>query len=341
MRIALVFCMCALLLPGLAYAEEPRSCPDYASPTRGSGHVAGFEADFPPDGWMHIITNPDNTWGQSVLGVHEGTYCAYIPWQAGVPQEEWLTFQYVPRTDDFLRFATMGSTYWTQYANFEVWVDGAIAWDFYNDFPGASWTYEVIQLDLSAHVGQLIEIGFRYVGNDGADIHLDMVDLLSYDQSVEDLQLVWSGRGEFALQADLGASSHGSHDPVATAYTFEIDGVPVQTVPWDWSVFFCGDCYIQFYPDCWYGWCPDFGQYSGQCDSEYIGAGFYRCRCHWSKPADSPFFPYTGQQFATVSIAVDTEIIETDYGNNTMTIEIIPLTPVEASSWTVIKGLYR
>jgi hypothetical protein len=344
MRLALALLLSLALLATSALAQEPKTCPGTDGPTRGSGHVAGFEAGFPPDGWTQTITNPSSTWEQSASDVYEGSYCAYIQSQAGVPQDEWLSFHYVPRENDVLTFATMGSLDWCQNANLEVWIDGAVAWDFCNDFPGASWTYEVIELDLSPYVGMSIDIEFRYVGDDGADHYLDMIDVLSYDHSVQNLEVVWVGRGEFTLHADLGVGSHGSHDPVATSYSFEIDGVPVERPVWELSVMFCGDCYFQMYPDCWDGWCPDldYGAYDPDCTDEYVGFGYYRCYCLWSKPADTPIFTYVGQLQASVSIAIDTEIIESSYDNNTMTVDIVPPTAVyNEGTWTTIKGLYR
>ncbi len=184
MRKALLLLAVGLLVVGTAYADKPtpsKTCP-YNLPghyVAARGYFEGFEADFPPFGWTQTTTNPSNTWIPETGSPYEGFVDAYIPWQAGIPQNEWLKFNFPVSCPDecVLKFATMGSTYWTLYADFVVTVNGTPVWSFYNDFPGGDWTYMVISIDLSAYDGQTVEIGFGYTGDDGADQHLDAVGI--------------------------------------------------------------------------------------------------------------------------------------------------------------------
>jgi len=180
MRKALVLCAVMLLVAGVALAKTPaRECPYTVHPAPADrDYFEGFEGVFPPAGWTQVITNPDNTWEQSELSPYEGTYCAHIPWQSGNPQDEWLYFDYaIVEGEDHLNFATMGSMYWCTNANFYVTVNGDVVFDFCSEFPGGSWEYQIIDIDLTAYIGETVTIGFGYVGDDGADQHLDAVGI--------------------------------------------------------------------------------------------------------------------------------------------------------------------
>jgi hypothetical protein len=186
--LVIVACIC-LAISAMAYAEKPPENTSKHAPIGGHGgsgpfspYFEGFEGAFPPTGWTQIVQNDTCTWMRDIDGLYpdpfEGSVAAYIPWQVGDPQDEWLKFSYtIASGEDHLTFATMGSTLWTGYADFTVNIDGVPIWSFYNDFPGVSWDYGVIEIDLSSYIGQTVEIGFRYAGDDGADHYLDAVGL--------------------------------------------------------------------------------------------------------------------------------------------------------------------
>ncbi|MBN1827342.1 MAG: choice-of-anchor J domain-containing protein [Candidatus Eisenbacteria bacterium] len=170
-----------VFLAGTAWAEKVEHPKHRLYPTPHHmvsytrDYFEGFENTFPPVGWTTTITNASYTWGQDSYP-YEGLYGAYIGWQAGTPQDEWLKFSYaIASGENHLVFATMGSPYWTMNADFQVWVNGVMAWSFYNDWTGGDFEWGVIDIDLSSYIGQTVEIGFRYVGDDGADHHLDAV----------------------------------------------------------------------------------------------------------------------------------------------------------------------
>ena len=142
-------------------------------------YFEGFENAFPPVGWTQTITNAAYTWAQ-VSSPYEGMYGASVGWQAGTPQDEWLKFSYaIASGEDHLNFATMGSPYWAVNGDFQVFVNGTMVWSFYTDWTGGTFEWGIVDIDLSAYTGQTVEIGFRYVGDDGADHHLDAVAINS------------------------------------------------------------------------------------------------------------------------------------------------------------------
>jgi hypothetical protein len=192
MKWLIALTLCVLLAFGTAYAGPMSKVLTEKSPKAGAvfptrDYSEGFESStFPPTGWtqtINCVTDSLTTWGLDVNGLipdaYEGLQAAYIHWQyGGCPggQNEWIKFNYTLTNENTLSFATMGSTSWTGYADFVVTINGTQVWSFYNDFPGSSWVYEVIELDLSAYSGT-IEIGFGYVGDNGADHYLDAINL--------------------------------------------------------------------------------------------------------------------------------------------------------------------
>ena len=181
-RVFLVIAVLALLVGTVSAAKLP---PRHAPPTAswhmdlGRSMFEGFEGAFPPAGWSQGITNPTNTWRQDNVTVYEGMYAAKVDWQAGVPQDETLSFDYTVEDGDVLQFFTMGSTYWCTNANFTCEIDGAVVYDFCAEAT-ASWEWQEVVIDLAPYVGQTITVTFRYAGDDGADQHLDAVQVGPY-----------------------------------------------------------------------------------------------------------------------------------------------------------------
>ncbi|MFH1864931.1 MAG: hypothetical protein ABIK85_03535 [Candidatus Eisenbacteria bacterium] len=157
----------------------PRECTHDVPPGPGASrsctYYEGFEGAFPPNGWTQQITYFKYRWRQDSGAPYAGTYAARVAWQDNRQQNEVLAFTHTVEAGEHLLFATMGSKYWTANANFTAEIDGAVVFDFYNDFPGASYEYGIVDIDLSPYVGGPVEIAFRYAGRDGADHYFDAV----------------------------------------------------------------------------------------------------------------------------------------------------------------------
>jgi len=187
MKRALVLAICLLLVGvGMSQAQKERVSPTtpgqhWVDPTRA--YFEGFEGTFPPAGWTLVSSNA-YTWYQSIYSAYEGAYgaqCDYDEMYTG-PQDEFLKFnQAVTAADNHLNFAMMGSYYWSTapYANYDMFVtiNGTQVWSWVamRNPAGANWVWEIFDVDLSAYIGQTIEIGFEYAGYDGAQGSLDAV----------------------------------------------------------------------------------------------------------------------------------------------------------------------
>lgn len=336
----------ALCSSGALADSMSRSCPYPSGPAiRGGGCVAGFELGVPPEGWETQVTVPAYTWTVGTYIPYEGAQAAKVPWTDTEYQDEWLKFQYWPKEDDVLEFATMGNPSLTPNANFYVLIDNVSVWDFDSDHTVGEWEWEYVTVPLGAYAGQSIEIAFAYMGTNGADHHLDAVNVHSFDLAVSDIEIVWYGSESFSIYPTLPVSSCISHDDVTTNLTYSIDAGVVLDQSMYYAGSFWGGCYTAAYPSC-SGFCPDLGSYDGFCTDEYIAAGYYRCRCHWSTSGDdATVYAYIGQSDVTVAIDMTrNDVIESDETNNILTVPLIPPTSVEtfsSSSWTTIKGLYR
>lgn len=147
----------------------------------------GFEGGaVPPSGWSVVNTNPSENWGISNLNPHSGTYNANVLYDpALVDQDEWLLTPEYDLASGTLSFWSQGSLYWCRdtYDNcdLDIWlvvdeVGGGD--DVYVGQADASWTaswtwaQSTFVLD-SLLPGVPVRIGFRYTGNDGAEVGLD------------------------------------------------------------------------------------------------------------------------------------------------------------------------
>ena len=175
-------CVMLLVAVSLVAAKTPPKALPYSGGKSApwehmTGYFEGFEGAFPPTGWTQIITNPTYTWVQDSFSPFEGSYAAYVPWQAGFPQHEVLEFSYtIGAGEDHLNFASMGSIYWSPNATLTVEINGVEVWNF-GTAASANWVWEMFDIDLSAYTGQTVEIAFIYSGNDGADQYLDAVGI--------------------------------------------------------------------------------------------------------------------------------------------------------------------
>lgn len=180
-KLMLIVLALALVASSAMAAKLPakQASPSVYSVDFGRSMTEGFEGAFPPAGWSAGVTNAGYTWYQDAVSFYEGAYAAHIGWQAGLPQDETLSFTYTVATGDALSFWTMGSVYWAAYGNFTVEIDGTTVYDFAAQGL-ADFVWEEIIIDLAAHVGNTITVTFRYAGDDGADHHLDAVNIGDY-----------------------------------------------------------------------------------------------------------------------------------------------------------------
>ena len=142
--------------------------------------LEGFEGAFPPVGWTLATTDAAHTWLRDTLVPYQGQAAAKVAWQAGLVQDEVLSFSWPVAAGEDLFFATQGSTFWTANANFTVEVNGTEVYDFHADNAGTSWLWEYVQVDLAAYEGTSPLFTFRYAGQDGADHYLDAVRIGTY-----------------------------------------------------------------------------------------------------------------------------------------------------------------
>jgi hypothetical protein len=184
----LLVCICLVAAPALAdkaprdpYARTaPREALSTGYPVDLKLDFEGFEGSFPPVGWSLTSTNPTYTWERSTDSAYEGTYGAFVGYDDDNASNEVLSFSHAISTaagEDHLVFVTMGSIYWTQFADFSVEVNGSPIFSFFDDATTASWVWGIYGFDLSAFDGQTVTIAFRYQGQGGADQHLDAVQV--------------------------------------------------------------------------------------------------------------------------------------------------------------------
>ena len=180
-KVLMLTALIAMIATGAMAAKLPtKSAPAFTTYNHDMGRslTEGFEGAFPPAGWYQGITNPANTWYQST-SAFEGAYAAQIGWQAGIPQDEVLSFDYLVVSGDDLFFENMGSVYWSGFAGMTCEIDGLEVYNFALDGV-LDWTWTNVQIDLEAYAGSMINIAFRYAGDDGADHHLDAIQVGSY-----------------------------------------------------------------------------------------------------------------------------------------------------------------
>jgi hypothetical protein len=179
--------VCVAALPALANKEMAKSAP---SPMNSSNTVyardifEGFEGSWPPAGWTTFSNSghvPGETWyqGDNLIGTpFEGNFMATCEWDPDlIFQDNILSFNHtVNALESHLNFQISGSQYWSANYDCTVEVDGVVVYSWAANVL-ADWTYQLVDIDLSAYLGQTIEIAFRYTGLDGAAIYLDAVGL--------------------------------------------------------------------------------------------------------------------------------------------------------------------
>jgi hypothetical protein len=191
MKRVLVLAICLLMVGvGVSQAQkeqiDAKIAPATSAPHIGDSRAVfeGFEVSVPPAGWTLVSNNPF-TWYQSTVSFYEGSAsaeCDYDETYTG-PQDEFLYMppQAITAAEHHLNFAMMGSYYWSTapYANYDMYVEveGVRIWTWTasRNPSGANWVWELFDIDLSAYIGQTINIGFEYAGYDGAQGNVDAV----------------------------------------------------------------------------------------------------------------------------------------------------------------------
>jgi hypothetical protein len=187
----IVFCIALLAVP--AFAEKPvdkaRSAPDgyisFSNVREGEYMSEGFEGAFPPAGWALTASAPSPyTWYQGA-GPYSGSSDAHVDWTASYTQDEHMDVSVdltgAGATDLVLSSWHNGSAYWSGNANTTINIssDGVNyteVWSMAVDYP-ASWTWTQAVIDVSAYAGGMLHIRYSYVGTDGADTHVDDVQV--------------------------------------------------------------------------------------------------------------------------------------------------------------------
>lgn len=158
----------------------------------------GFEHGVPPAEWILVQTNPNWTWLADSFNFFEGGFGASVLYDANLlDQDETLMTPQMMLQDlgaNTLTFQTAGSPYWCRddfdNCDLEVWavVGGSLGGedDILLGLADAFWTdafvWSPASFDLAAAgvpVDLPVAFAFRYVGNDGAQVMLDAVELLA------------------------------------------------------------------------------------------------------------------------------------------------------------------
>jgi hypothetical protein len=153
----------------------------------------GFEAGVvPPDSWTKIQNNPSYTWKIGSTMPHTGTYHADVEYDDTLAsQDEILLSPEFRAANVTISFYSMGSVYWCRdtYNNcdLEIWIvkgawDGGTDDDIYVGKADDAWTNNFLWSKSTYNLDSLlpnspIRIGFRYKGNDGAEIGLDDIEI--------------------------------------------------------------------------------------------------------------------------------------------------------------------
>jgi len=142
-----------------------------------------FESTFPPYGWT-VVTNGaagNNGWQQTLLQAHTGTYSVYHN-DDNADCSSWLISPslYISDTDTLLSFWQF-QNYGSYIEYHGIWVDTTAGTDTTNFFElqslsaGIEDTWEEVQINLSAFVGDTITIAFKYQGYFADEWYIDDV----------------------------------------------------------------------------------------------------------------------------------------------------------------------
>jgi hypothetical protein len=186
----------------------------------------GFESgSMPPPGWTHLQTNPNETWYAATHAPHSGSYHADVLYDpALLDQDEVLLSPTFDADSGDVSLWSYGSLYWCRdtYDNcdLEVWLvkgnwDAGSGDDIYlgsaDDDWVDTWTYSYSTFDFTPYAsGDPTRIAFRYVGNNGAEVSLDDVEI-HFDPPPDPGPLVYN---DHTVDDDNNQNSSGDDDGV-------------------------------------------------------------------------------------------------------------------------------
>jgi hypothetical protein len=148
------------------------------------------DGDIPPDGWEHVITNPNYTWQTADFNPNSPPFNAEVLYNEDlVPQDEWLITPPIEVSSGVVSMWSLGSLFWCREDNdnceLNVWIipgelgdgDEILLGRVNEDWTG-TFVWSQSTFDLTPHLtGAPVRIGFQYVGNDGAQIGLDTISV--------------------------------------------------------------------------------------------------------------------------------------------------------------------
>lgn len=154
----------------------------------------GFESGvIPPSNWFLEQSNLNASWSINTVGPHSGSYFADVIYDpALLDQDEVLLTMELIMDTAILSFYSKGNLYWCRdtfdNCDLEVWLvpgewDGGTGDDIYvgkaDDDWSATWEWALSSFDLITllPLNKPVRIGFRYTGNDGAQIGLDNIEI--------------------------------------------------------------------------------------------------------------------------------------------------------------------
>lgn len=193
-----------LFSPSISTLSLGRSAPVLAGHPSATGILQvdellideSFEAgSLPPAGWSEMVNNHSYNWEISSSYPYSGNNAAIVEFDNN--QDEWLLSPVINLAEASLSFWSYGSVYWCRdtfdYCDLRVWiVVGAVGGgdDIYlgeadGSWP-SDWTWSQGTFDLTPFLpGGPFQIGFEYIGDDGADIMLDDITLDATESSMD------------------------------------------------------------------------------------------------------------------------------------------------------------
>ena len=178
--------------PKVAPADAPHGP---ASTERRGGLITVLNESFeagtvPPAGWNTVVTNPNYTWQLMSNDPQQGTFHASTLFNEDlVPQDEWLISPAFRLESGELDIWHFGSIFWCiqeDNCDPEVWLlsgdtpnpaNDSLLYNLEDDWANTfEWTNTLINLDAFLD-GSPVRVGFRYVGNDGAEVSIDNLAL--------------------------------------------------------------------------------------------------------------------------------------------------------------------
>ncbi|MBN2147434.1 MAG: S8 family serine peptidase [Anaerolineales bacterium] len=155
----------------------------------------GFEGGaVPPSGWSRVQTNANQTWKILTVGTpYAGNYAADVEYDTSLgSQNEVLLTPSFSASKATLTFYSFGSPYWCRdthdNCDLNVWIvrgnwggtDDTMIRTVDADWTG-TWIWSLTTINLTPYLsaGTPVRVAFQYIGQDGAQIGLDQITIIS------------------------------------------------------------------------------------------------------------------------------------------------------------------